>query len=163
MSDRHYYGYVNAAKNSFSTVDGVTTFNPINTSQGTVHPTNGPEADGETRYGDKKYAVEFTLTGNEHFLVLEDTNKSDGYGPRVEAGRYFEYEDAYRAAQGKGVQGGCGEVVLVTEVGVEQYTVIDGNGEAVVLSQSTTWRRSQISSRFHFLNADVGQRQVDAR
>lgn len=152
MSDRHYYGYVRAARNSFKVVDGVTTFNPINSHQGAVHPTSEPVADEKGRWGDKKYGVEFIITGNEHFLVMEDTNKSDGCGPRVEAGRYFDYADAYRAAQGKGVQGGLGVIQIVVESGVSDYIVIGPDGEKVVLETSIYWSTQDLSKRLRLLD-----------
>lgn len=55
----------------------------------------------------------------EAFSASGDMNQSDGRGGRRGLGIFTEFDEAYQAARGAGVQGGWGEVMLVTWVRYE--------------------------------------------
>lgn len=44
------------------------------------------------------------------YVVMEDTEKSEGRGALVEAGRFTELAEAYAHAPGRGVQGDHGDI-----------------------------------------------------
>ncbi|XKH58461.1 hypothetical protein LG293_17725 (plasmid) [Citricoccus nitrophenolicus] len=75
------------------------------------------------------------LNGDELFAVHEDSNKSDGRGPRFLHSRHLDFDSARRTAIGKGVQGSMGELSLCApkEVPVMAYAA-DGTTVQVALN-----------------------------
>lgn len=68
------------------------------------------------------------------FIASGDTNRSDGYGPSYEIGRYGTLEEAQAAARGKGVQGDSGTVSRFK-------TVLTSDGKVQTRNRSLIERR----------------------
>ena len=139
-------GTVNAPESMFRTdPDGTVRFKPFNDACGAFRTTDHLDPDDRN-------ACILTLEDGEYFQVLEDTNKSDGFGPRSAAGNYLDYRDALMAARGKGVQGSLGHIQIMTLAKVEQITAIDHDGHEVVMGTRPVWRSVDIPSRLVFPN-----------
>lgn len=138
------HGYVNAREASFSTDrDGRVRYSPLFPQEMPIYLTD--------ELGDGPNHFRLPIYDGEFFQVLEDTDKSEGRGPRSAAGNYLEYVDARIASRGKGAQGGAGYVELMTPA-VKVVTAIDGEGNEVVMGETKVWSSRSLYSRMEFPN-----------
>lgn len=84
------------------------------------------------------------LITESYYSIMEDTNKSDGFGPKREAGITYDFERAVALAQGKGVQGTPGDVYLH-----QKYTASNGDShERVVRVYGIKWVGAPEGNRY---------------
>lgn len=119
-------------------------FGHVNTGHSTVHPNSEP--------GTGTDAVSFDLARKEYFTVFEENDKSEGRQGRRRAGNFLDYTLAYQAAHGLGVNGGMGEIAIVSPDVVETITVMQADRSLKAVDNVTAWKTIPLASRLQFLN-----------
>jgi hypothetical protein len=92
--------------------------------QHTVFPTADEAARWAADAGTEVYAVTAELPNDSTFEVRGDIDQTEGRGGLYTAGYFADYASAFRAAEGLGVQGTCGQVLI--KAGMDRiYTSYD--------------------------------------
>lgn len=150
-----FHGYVQAPESMFKTVDGKTTFHPINDHYATVTPGEAPAPETNNAWWRSETPparnVEFELNAGEYFQVREEIDKCEARMGTKPAGNFLDYGDAFRAAAGKNAQGGRGAIVIMYPAGTEETTALDAEGNTVMLETRISWHATGLASRLRFL------------
>lgn len=145
MGPMKFFGHVNSLEQFFShDEDGKLRYKPWNTYYSTVHP--------DTEPGTGPDAVSFEIGPKEYFTVFEEIDKSEGRMGTRRAGNFLDYPMAYQAARGRGVQGGMGEIEIVSPDGVQEITVMQADRSLKVIDRVNTWKTTRLVDRLQFLN-----------
>lgn len=72
------------------------------------------------------------------FVVHEDTNKSDGRGPRIQHSRHLDLANACRTARGLGVQGSLGGIGIQAPTS-RDIMAFDADGNEVVVATTVEY------------------------
>lgn len=132
-------GYVRADSRSFRNGE----FRPINAAYAAFTVSD------ETPEGARKAYLP-PLAPGEFFEVRGDIDMSEGRGGTRAVGNFLVYQDARRAAFGKGAQGGIGEVVIMSPMEPTTLTAKDANGEEVVMAVIPRFRCVDLAQRLVF-------------
>lgn len=156
-----FHGYVQAPASQFRIEDGKTVFQPINDYYGAVHPGSAPAPRPEEQSWLSGLStpdgrnVEFDLNDGEYFQVREEIDKSEGRRGTKAAGNFLDYPTAFRAAAGKNVQGGRGQIVIMTPAGSEDITATEADGTTVIIEARTRRSPVDLASRLRFTDQEA--------
>ncbi|QOD06058.1 hypothetical protein [Pseudarthrobacter sp. BIM B-2242] len=116
-------------------------FGHVKPGHSAVHPASAPGTGAD--------AVSFELDRKEYFTVFEEGDKSEG---RRRAGNFTDYAMAYQAAGGLGIDGGIGEIAIMSPDTVETITVMQADRSLKAVDRVTTWKTIPLASRLQFLS-----------
>lgn len=134
-------GYVNA--DSHSIKDGQ--FRPMNGAQGRFHP--GDRRSVSTVSSNKTMPAFLPeLNDGEFYQVQEEMDKSEGRLGTRPAGNFLNYQDAYRASAGKGVQGSAGEILIAVPRKVNVMAQ-SSSGAEVLMAVNTEYSLQNVHQR----------------
>lgn len=120
-------------------------FSPINGYQGRFHP--GVRQVNRWSTGEATVVVLPPLNEGEFYQVQEEMDKSEGRMGNRAAGNFLNYQDAYRASAGKGVQGSAGDILIAIPLEPRKIIALDSEGNKVVMGVHARYSYQQLSQR----------------